>query len=479
MSYQKRLIYLRQPLKKRKNEFTEIQPSMNHSSIIEAKRLFTLAIPIFFAQLAMTSLGVVDTIMSGWVGTDDLAAIGLGSSIILPIFMIPTGILLAITPLVARAYGNQNSRDIQCFFHQGIWVALPLGLLSAWVVLNLEGLLNLLSLSPKVFQLTQDYLVYIAWGLPGIALFQALRFFWEGLGKTLPTMTISFFALIMNIPLNALFIYGYGSIEAQGAAGCGIATSLVMWSMFLFGLIYVFSAADTRQYLLKHFPKPVLKPIQAILGLGVPNTLALLFEVSMFSLIALFIAKLGSEVLAAHQIALSYSSMIFMVPLSLSMAISIRVATTYGENNRTDLQRVYKVSQAIALLAGLLITAFTWLMREHIANFYTQDHAVQTLALTLLFYATAYQVFDSVQAACAGALRGLHNTRIIMIVTFITYWPTGLGLGYILSFTDWMVPAMGVEGFWLGILLGMVLSSIILSIKLWQNMNSVLKELKP
>lgn len=156
---------------------------MSFQSFLEAKRLFALAIPIFFAQLAMTSLGVVDTIMSGWVGTDDLAAIGLGSSIILPIFMIPTGILLAITPLVARAYGNQNTREIQCFFHQGIWVALPLGLLAAFVVMNLEGLLNLLSLEPQVFKLTHDYLLYIAWGLPGIALFQALRFFWEGLGK--------------------------------------------------------------------------------------------------------------------------------------------------------------------------------------------------------------------------------------------------------------------------------------------------------
>lgn len=290
-------------------------------------------------------------------------------------------------------------------------------------------------------------------------------------------MAISFFALFLNIPLNALFIYGYGPIEAQGAAGCGIATSMVMWSMFVSGAVYVLAAADTRQYLLKHFPKPVLKPIQSILALGVPNTLALLFEVSMFSLIALFIAKLGSEVLAAHQIALSYSSMIFMVPLSLSMAISIRIATTYGENSPADLMRVYKVSQAIAVLAGLVITVFTWLMRDHIVGWYSQDHAVQNLALTLLFYATAYQLFDSIQAACAGALRGLHNTRIIMIVTFITYWPIGLGLGYILAFTDWMVPAKGVEGFWMGILLAMVLSSIILSIKLWQNMRAVLKEM--
>ncbi|BBP43573.1 MATE family efflux transporter [Thiosulfativibrio zosterae] len=445
--------------------------------IQEAKLLIQLAIPIFLAQIALTSLGVVDTLMSSWVGTHDLAAIGLGSSILLPIFMVPTGILLALTPLIAKSYGKQDHLQIRLFLIQGLWVALPLGAIAALVLLNLKPLLLSLSLEPEVFRLTLDYLTYIAWGLPGIALFQALRFFWEGLGKTLPTMLISFFALLINIPLNAIFIYGLGPIEAQGAAGCGIASSLVMWSMFLVGLGYVLSGFETRQYLNKLLEKPNFSAIKSILTLGIPNTLALLFEVSLFSLIALFIAQLGSVVIAAHQIALSYSSLVFMVPLSLSMAVSVRIATVYGQNNKVRLLSVYKVSMAIALAVGLILMSFTYLLNQTIVGWFTSDAAVSQLALILLFYAIAYQVFDSIQSTSAGALRGLHNTKITMVVTFVSYWLIGLGMGYVLSLTDILVPAMGVEGFWLGIFIGIFFAAVILTFQLRQLMKRTVLEM--
>jgi MATE family multidrug resistance protein len=189
----------------------------------------------------------------------------------------------------------------------------------------------------------------------------------------MPTKMFSFFALLLNIPLNAIFIYGLGPIDAYGAAGCGIASSLVMWSMFLVGLGYVFSGVETRQYLSKLLEKPNLPAIKSILALGVPNTLALLFEVSLFSLIALFIGQLGSVVIAAHQIALSYSSMVFMVPLSLSMAVSVRIATVYGQNNKEHLLRVYKVSMVIALGIGLVLMSFTFLLNETIVGWFTND----------------------------------------------------------------------------------------------------------
>ena len=445
--------------------------------VLEAKRLIQLAIPIFFAQIALTSLGVVDTLMSSWVGTHDLAAIGLGSSILLPIFMVPTGILLALTPLIAKSYGKQDHQQIRLFLIQGLWVALPLGAIAALVLLNLKPLLLSLSLEPEVFRLTLDYLTYIAWGLPGIALFQALRFFWEGLGKTLPTMLISFFALLINIPLNAIFIYGLGPIEAQGAAGCGIASSLVMWSMFLVGLGYVLSGQETRQYLNNLIEKPNFSAIKSILTLGIPNTLALLFEVSLFSLIALFIAQLGSVVIAAHQIALSYSSLVFMVPLSFSMAVSVRIATVYGQDNPVELMRVYRVSMTIAFVIGLILMSFTYLLNQTIVDWFTSDLAVASLALTLLFYAIAYQIFDAIQSTSAGALRGLHNTKITMFVTFVSYWLIGLGMGYVLSLTDILVPAMGVEGFWLGIFMGIFFAAVILTFKLRQLIKRTVQEM--
>lgn len=438
----------------------------------ESSLLLKLAMPILLAQWALTGLGVIDTLMSGWVGTNDLAAIGLGSSIMFPVFMFSTGILLAITPLVAKANGQVQNRKITEFLYQGLWLALPLGLVSLWGLMNLDWLLNLLDLNSSIYQLSQDYLFYIAFGLPAIALYQALRFFWEGLGTTLPTMWISFFALLLNVPLNALFIYGMGPIEPLGAAGCGIASTIVMWGMLLVAVLYVVNAKLTRPFckpaIALHVPlRPSWKSgIKPILALGVPNTLALLFEVSLFSMIVLFIASLGAEVIAGNQIALSFTSMAFMVPLSLAMALTVRVGDGFGRHNREQIRISLVIGFTLALLIGLLLALISYFFRFEIVALYTDNASVVYIASSLLIFAAIYQVFDAIQVTAAGALRGFHDTQVTMFVTFVTYWGVGLGLGYLFAFKDWIVQPMGVQGFWLGIVLGLMMAAILLSIRL-------------
>ncbi|WP_178863818.1 MATE family efflux transporter [Thiomicrorhabdus cannonii] len=440
----------------------------------ELRLLFKLALPIFFAQLALTALGFVDTIMSGWVGTDDLAAIGLGSNIMLPVFIFSTGVLLALTPLISKQEGAGNADAIRVYLQQGLWLALPLGAVSVLVMLNLDGLLRWLDLSPNVFQLTSDYLFYIAWGLPGIALYQALRFFWEGLGTTQATMWISFLALFFNIPLNALFIYGYGPVPALGAAGCGVASAIVMWLMFAAGLLYVFRSAVTRPFL--HGWQSIAPRWQAgmndILNLGIPNSLALLFEVSLFSFIALFIVKLGVEVIAGHQVAISFTSMVFMLPLSVAMAITVRVGKHYGAHNRAAMLLSLYAGLGAALVIGGSLSLLTYFFRHEIVGIYSSDDAVLAVAVTLLVYAAAYQVFDAIQVACAGALRGLHDTRVTMLVTFLSYWIIGLAGGYVLAYTDWLsAEPLGVSGFWLGIVIGLSLAAVLLAWRLKRQFN--------
>jgi MATE family multidrug resistance protein len=438
----------------------------------ELKTLFHLAYPIFLAQLALTGLGFLDTAMSGWVGREDLAAIGLGSSLFMPVFMISTGILLAITPLVSQLVGADQLDRISQTLSQGLWLALPLGLLSAFILIKSEIILDYLSLSPKVYQLTADYLDYVAWGLPGVALYQALRFFWEGLGRTLPTMAISFIALFLNIPLNALFIYGLpGLVDPMGAAGCGVATTLVMWSMFFIGALYVWRHPEIGHWLKRavtHRPSWHLGSKQ-ILNIGVPNTLALLFEVSLFSFIALFVAKLGTLVLASHQVAISYTSMAFMLPLSFAMAVTVRIAHAYGSGQKAKFQLVLRTSFSVTLALGVGLALLTYLGRDVWVILYTQDPEVMKLAALLLVYAASYQIFDAVQATAAGVLRGLGDTRFTMFVTLVTYWGIGLGGGYLLGMTDVFTPRQGVEGFWLGIILGLGAAAILLSWRvLWQ-----------
>lgn len=433
----------------------------------EVKQLIRLALPIFTAQLALTSLGVVDTIMSGWVGVADLAAIGLGSSVLLPVFIFTTGILLAMTPMTARYLGQNKVQQIGYNLAQGLWLALPLGIASMLVLMYPQALLNLLNLTPKVFALTEDYLFWAAFGLPGIALFQVYRFFWEGLGITLPTLTLSLGALFLNIPLNALFIYGYGPIEGMGAVGCGVATAIVMWSMLIGAWVYVRFSFKTQAYRAKTRVWPNwLTGFKPILLLGLPMAFALLFEVGMFSFIVLFIAPLGTSVIGAHQVAMSFTSLLFMLPLSLAMAMTVRVGLAYGQENRGALLCSIYTGAGLALLFGVILSLSTLSFRESIVALYTSHTDVVQIALILFLFAASYQVFDAIQVAMAGALRGLHDTQVTMWVTLVSYWGIGLGGGYILAFFNPFGAPMGVFGFWLGIVCGLAMAAILLIYRL-------------
>ncbi|KUJ72141.1 MATE family efflux transporter [Thiomicrospira sp. WB1] len=438
---------------------------------LEARVLLKLAVPILIAQLAITGLGVIDTVMSGHVGTDDLAAIGLGSSLMFPVLMVPMGILLALTPLVSKRFGQDDPTAIRRYLQQGLWLSVPLGLLAMVVLMQPQWVLDQLSLSPSVYQLTQDYLIYVALGLPGLALYLALRFFWEGLSLTWPTMAISVLALLVNVPLNAVFIYGWGPVPAFGAAGCGIASTLVMWGMLGVGIWFVRRHPKTRPLTAWQasdwFRYRWRQGMADILSLGVPNMLALLFEVTLFSLIAVFIAKLGTEVIAANQVVMSYTSMAFMIPLSLSLAVTVRVGTAFGQGSLTAMRLSVRTGLAVAVLFSSVVALVTFSAREQIAAFYTQDPAVIAIALWLLLLAAAYQVFDAIQVTSAGILRGLHHTKTTMLVTFVSYWGLGMGGGYIMAFTDWWLPPQGVGGFWLGIVFGLILAAGLLQWKLW------------
>lgn len=448
----------------------------------EGAILYRLALPILFAQLALTGLGVVDTLMSGAVGVVDLAAIGLGSSIMLPIFIMGTGILLAITPIVGKAQGSSakaqsdSPTNMVEYLIQGIWVAFPIGLVSLLLMSNMQWLLDQLQLDATLYQLTEDYLFFVAFGMPAIALYQAMRFYWEGLGKTLPTMWISFLALFLNIPLNYLFIYGLGPIEAMGAAGCGVATSLVMWSMLVIAAIYVFkSEASIKVSNLDWLPFKKWRHGGAqIIRIGVPNAMALLFEVGLFMFIALFIAPLGAQVIAGHQIAISFTSLLFMIPLSLGMAVTVRVSQAHGKNDLKELVRVLRTALLSAAVIGVVLALLTYIFKDSIIWMYTGSQEVFNIALALIILASIYQLFDAIQVTAAGCLRGFHDTHFTMWVTLLSYWFVGLGIGYILTFTDWIMPAMGVQGFWVGIVLGLVLSAILLSWRLQYRYKQVL-----
>ena len=242
-----------------------------------------------------------------------------------------------------------------------------------------------------------------------------------------------------------------------------------MWMMFFVGLIYVVKSKETAALAgLSKLMRPKWRSgIEDIVNLGVPNSFALLFEVGLFSFIALFIAQLGATVIAGHQIAISFTSIAFMFPLSLAMALTVRIGKSYGEKSPEKLFLSLKVGIVFAVILGVFLSIISYGLRHQIVAVYSHDNEVLILASSLLIFAAFYQVFDSVQVACAGALRGLHDTKVTMVVTFISYWGVGLAGGYVLAYTNWLTPEpMGVKGFWVGIFWGLLLAAILLGLRL-------------
>lgn len=433
----------------------------------ETRTLLQLAGPVMVAQLAQTANGFVDTLMAGQAGAEDLAAVALGTSLWLPLYLFIVGIMTSTSAIVSHLYGGGRTDAIGPAAHQAIWISLPLGLISVVLLRNTAPLLHLLQIDPKLIPLTQTYLEGISWGFPAICFFLALRFYAEGMGQPRPVMIVSVVGLLANIPLNYIFIFGKLGLPAMGGPGCGWATAIVMWLMaacmagyavmldrqFDSGLKWMLGKLNTRQ-------------IIDMLRLGIPIGLSIFFEVSVFCVIALLVATLGTTVIAGHQVALNVASLVFMIPLSLSLAFGVRLGHCVGAGDKTALDHVAIAGMLLVALFAALNATVMGLAREPIAALYSNDADVVSLATQLLWFAAFFQLSDGLQVGAAGALRGLKDTRYPMVITLVSYWVVALSIGYSLAFGLWGFPAMGAKGFWIGLLAGLSCAALLLNTRL-------------
>jgi multidrug resistance protein, MATE family len=433
----------------------------------ELRSLLLLATPIIIAQLAHTAMGFVDTVMAGRVGPRDLAAVALGNSIWVPVFLLMTGILLATTPKVAQRFGAGEQPSIGPLVRQALWLALAVGAGAAALLWNAEGILRLMDIEPNLIGPSMGYLRAVACGFPAVALFHVLRCFSDGLGHTRPTMVLGLIGLLLNIPLNYIFIYGKLGLPAMGGVGCGWATALVMVFMLL-GMLWWVKWAPYYQpsLLFERFERPHWPVIRGLLALGLPMGIAVFAESSIFAVIALLIGGLGATVVAGHQIALNFSSMVFMIPYSLGMAVTVRVGQALGRRNPRDARFAAGVGMASALAYACLSASLILLLREQIVQIYSPDPAVIALAATLIVYAALFQLSDAVQVTAAGALRGYQDTRVTMLLTLFAYWGIGLPVGYSLGLSDWFGEPSGPHGLWQGLVVGLTCAAIMLAIRL-------------
>ncbi|AAZ26723.1 MULTISPECIES: MATE family efflux transporter [Colwellia] len=433
-----------------------------------SKSLLKLTYPILIAQLIQNLMGFVDIVMAGRVSATDLAAVAVANSIWLPLILTIYGLIMALSAIVSQLAGAKNYSKIVEQTYQTAWISLVLGLSLILLYYLLIPIVSpLVTLESNLEELMFDYLGFIVWGAPGFCLYLVLRNYSEGLSYTKPTMIISIIGLLVNIPANYIFIYGKFGMPALGGAGCGVATALVYWSMFISMLIYCFYSKVLKQAnLFSAFYWPVLAEIKAILGLGIPIALSLLFEVSLFAIVAIILVPFGAQVVASHQVALNFTGLVFMVPLSIAMATTIKVGFAIGNKDFKQARDYTMYSIVLGLALACITALITVLFRTQIAGIYSTEAPVIELAASLMLLATIYQFSDTIQVVSAGALRGYKDTKSILYITFVSYWLVGLSVGLILGVTDWIVPRIGPYGFWIGFIVGLTTAAILLAWRL-------------
>lgn len=437
-------------------------------TLSEWRTLALLGGPILIAQLAQMANGVIDTVMAGHASAEDLAAVGIGGSLWVPLFLLFMGVLGALQPIISGYRGSGELHRIMPTTWQGLYIAGVASVLMIVLLMNVRPVLDALNLDAETARISQGYLDAFVWGVPAMLMAAALRGLTDGLGHTRVIMMFSLLSTLLNLPLNYIFIYGKLGFPAMGGIGCGWATSLSNGIAALALLVYLNRSAAYRSFnLVAEWVRPDPAAMAAILRLGIPIGFTIFVEVSLFSAIALFLAPLGPVVVAGHQIALNVVSLLFMLPLSIGMALTLRVSFLIGARAPDTARLLSRSALILAAAVALVFALGLYVGSEAIARLYTGDPAVQGVSVTLLVYAAIFQVADVIQVTCISALRGYKDTRIPMVIMLFSFWALGMPLGYVLTFTDWLVPAMGAAGFWVGLTSGLVSAGILLGARLF------------
>jgi MATE family multidrug resistance protein len=434
-----------------------------HAFYTEMKTLLTLAWPLLIAQVTQTLMGVSDTIMAGRYSYTDMAAVAIGFSITMPVLMFIQGVTLGLSPIISRLQGSNQNNKVANALHQCVWLSLMLSVLALLLVFIVSPLLANVEMEVDVRTITVEYIIYILLAAPGFALYQSLRNCCEGLSSTRPTMIIMFAGLLVNIPANYIFINGLFGLPQMGGAGCGIATLLVIYIMAFVTLLYMMVAKKLKQYELFtkfHWPKLDLQLTQ--LKIGLPIAFTIVFEVTLFGVVALLLARFGAEVVASHQIALNFSSLMFMLPMSIGMAVAIRIGHSVGREDALNAKISVYCALLCSIFIALLTATMTVILSIEISALYTENRGVIMMASSLLFFAALFQFSDGIQVVSANALRGYKDTSAMLILSFVSYWLVGLPVGIVLGLTDWLFPAMAAKGFWIGFISGLSCAAVLM-----------------
>jgi MATE family multidrug resistance protein len=430
--------------------------------------LLALGSPILIGQLAQMSNGVIDTVMAGRASSDDLTGVAIGNSLWVPIFLFMIGLLNATQPLISGHRGAKQEHKILPVTWNAFYLSLVATVFAVLVLTNISPVFSLLNMEANPARISEGYLKSFAFGIPAVLILISLRGLTDGLGHTKIFMAFSILTACINAPLNYIFIFGKLGVPAMGGIGCGWATAISQWITLFLLLIYLHYANDFKRFhLWEQRMLPKLNAIKEILKLGIPIGFTIFVESTMFAVVALLLASMGAEVVAGHQIALNVVSILFMVPMSIGLALTIRISFLMGANDSDSARLVARSSVFLVLGIAFAYAGFLFIFAEPIAGIYTKEANVIAIATLLLGYGAMFQIADVLQVVAISALRGYKDTRIPMYIMLASFWVIGIPLGYVLAYKDWIVPEMGAPGFWIGLIAGLSHAAFWLLIRLF------------
>ena len=430
-----------------------------------ARRIAPLAWPVFVGQVAVLAFGTVDTVMVARYAALDLAALAIGAAVYISVFVGLMGVVMSIGPVAGQLFGARKLHEAGAQLHQAVWLALGLSVLGSALLLMPAPFLHAAQAQPAVADKVRAYLGNLAFALPPALLFQAFRGFNTAVSRPKIVMALQLGGLSLKVPLNALLIYGFGDIPSLGAAGCGLATAIVMWAQLLLAWWVLrrdpfyapFGLHVTR------LNAPHRASLKELLRLGVPMGLSILIEVTGFTFMAIFISRISATAVAGHQLAANMVSLMFMMPLAIANASSTLVAQSIGAEEHADARRMGWHGLQIAVLIAAVVGSVIYLARESVLGAYTSNPVIIAAAMPLLAWVVVFHIADAAQTVASFVLRAYRVTTVPMVIYAVALWGVGLGGGYLVAFDTTGLtpePLRGAPGFWSASTTGLTLSAL-------------------
>lgn len=435
---------------------------LNLRTMYRLRRLINVMLPVLATQLAIIGMNFFDATMSGHAGAEQLAGSSIGGSLMMPIIASSTGILMAATPIIAHLIGKNEKDGIATVIHSGLILSIIIEfiLLLAYF-LFIDDILAILTLEPDVYYIAKYYMLALIIGLSGGLLTFPLRSLTDTVAGTAVSMKIYLLALPINAFLNYCFIYGNFGAPKLGGIGAGVATAITYYILLFIFIAIIINNPQFKNLALFNF-KFSLKSIKEYLGIGIPNGMGIFMEASLFGFIIIFISKFGTNYIAAHQAAMSFSSVLYMLPLSFSLALTIIIGIEVGAKRYLEAKKYAYLGLIVSFLCVLSIVGLVFYFRDYIALLYATDTTLLTYIAHFLIYTAAWQLFDAIACPIQGILRGYKDVKAAFYVSMLAYWGICLPLGMFLDY--FMI--QGAFAYWQSMVLGVAISAVLLFFRL-------------